>query len=212
MVSVVPSGSQFRQPNTKQKADDSNPLVTAAKCLKKDKSTTNKRKLLNAEETSTGLFIVRAPPTQGSSFSASQPLPSSSNGQAQIPPRPSSSQPVYRASSTPLSSSQPPNKKFRASSQMPLSSHAQSSRHIHPTPSPIPEDPELETAVRAMNDEAEHLRRQSRVPTVMDQNVDPAFQFPRLELANRKGKGRGKGKEVVTDTSLPTPENETSQT
>lgn len=60
-----------------------------------------------------------------------------------------------------------------------------------------------------MNDEADHLRRQSHVPTVMDQNLNPAFQFPCSDLLNKKGKG--KGKEIITDTSLPIPQNETPQ-
>lgn len=88
--------------------------------------------VLNAEETSTGLLIVRVPQSRASS---SQPIPSSS--------------------------SQPPNKKFRASSQPP-----------------------------------------DRIPTVMDQNMDPAFQFSRPDSS--------KGLKQL-DTSIPIEQNETPQ-
>ncbi len=58
-----------------------------------------------------------------------------------------------------------------------------------------------------MNDEANHLRRQSRIPTVMDQNVNPAFAFPR----SADSTGKGKGKEIVVDISLPVAQDETPQ-
>ncbi|KAF7762288.1 hypothetical protein Agabi119p4_8881 [Agaricus bisporus var. burnettii] len=112
--------------------NNGNPLLAAAKRARKDKAASNKRKVLNAEETSTGLLIVRVPQSRASS---SQPITSSS--------------------------SQPPNKKFRASSQPP-----------------------------------------DRIPTVMDQNMDPAFQFSRPEFS--------KGLKQL-DTSIPIEQNETPQ-
>jgi len=157
------------------------------------------KQVFNAEEPS-GLFIVRAPPH---SFST---VPSTSSSVQ------SSAQSISRTSSSPFSTSQQHTqiKRLRASAQPP------SSRYPHPAPSPIPEEAEVEEAVRAMNDEVNSLRsirRQSYVPTMMDQNIDPAFQFSHLEPETGKKplSGKGKAREILVDMSAPLEQDETPQ-
>ena len=155
------------------------------------------RQVFNAEEPSSGLFIVRAPLST---------VPSTSSSVQ------SSAQSISRTSSPPFSTSQQhtQNKRLRASAQPP------SSRYPHPAPSPIPEEAEVEEAVRAMNDEANSLRsirRQSYVPTMMDQNIDPAFQFSHLEpeTGKKSSSGKGKAREILVDMSAPLEQDETPQ-
>jgi len=155
---------------------------------------------MGQEEPSSGLIIVRAPPLHDSTF---QPVPSTS---AQIPP--TSSQSI---SPSPLSTSlYPQNKKLRASA------NPSSSRYPHSAPSPIPEEADVEEAVRAMNDEANSLRtirRQSYVPTMMDQNTNPAFLFSHLETdkGKKSSSGKGKAREILVDMSAPIEKDETPQ-
>ncbi|GLB40782.1 putative mis12-Mtw1 protein family protein [Lyophyllum shimeji] len=204
-----------------------NPLVNAAKkakrevCLRgfgKDRRV-EQAKLANAEEQPGGLLIVRAP-----SVPTSAPTPTTT------------------ATTTTTTSTKPPSKKFKSSNPSP-------SPHPHPirihnhspniqTPSKSPflpssqplthtrhdtpdADPALDDAVRAMQDEAAHLRRASRGPMhVHDPTtttspsaglMNPTFRFPSTAgvTGDGTGKGGGKGKakrrETIVDTSRPLP-------
>ncbi|TFK36727.1 Mis12-Mtw1 protein family-domain-containing protein [Crucibulum laeve] len=206
---MLPSDSQ---PTAKRKAtDDSNPLLQLAKRKKESKGgASNKRKLLNAEETPGGLLIVRAPSVPVSQPNTSNPLirPPSQGASAQLP------------TTVGAGPSKPPSKKFRAESQPPAStsntsrSRPQSKSTARDRLPPAHEDPELENDVRAMDDEADQLRRHSRAHTTIDStviSVNPAFQFPaRAEPSQPKPKSK-KGKPKIVDTSLALPENETPQ-
>jgi kinetochore protein Mis13/DSN1 len=74
------------------------------------------------------------------------------------------------------------------------------------------EDLEIEKDVRAMEDEVDHLRRNSRAHTTIDASfmlsANPAFQFPPRSPDSdtpRKGKSR------IIDTSVPLSSEETPQ-
>ncbi|KAL0953316.1 hypothetical protein HGRIS_004563 [Hohenbuehelia grisea] len=200
---VMLPAQQPLRPTAKRKAsEDMNPLLAAAaKKSKKDhvKAQSNKRKLLNGEEQPSGLLIVRAPP---SSQDRSAP-----NGlattQTKPPPRPSSAQAhrIPSSSSSGAGPSQQPTKKFRAGS-VPLQSNPRI-RDKRDYAASIAEDPNVEEAVRAMDDEADHLRRQSRAHS---SHIDPGIQFPPSTPAN--GNRRGKNR---ADTLVAVPDRETPQ-
>ncbi|KAF8072295.1 Mis12-Mtw1 protein family-domain-containing protein [Lyophyllum atratum] len=210
--------------NTKRKVPDdemgaetmtttkSNPLVNAAKKAKREAKTSasNKRKLANAEEQPGGLLIVRAPsappntttnPTKPPSkkFKSSQPQPQA----------PSHSQPLPSTSKPPSKSK---SNSLLPSSQPPLHTHSR-----HDTPDA---DPALDDAVRAMQDEAAHLRRTSRGPihapdtssssgSGSGSSLNSRFRFPDNENGKEKstglGTGKGKRRETILDTSAPLP-------
>jgi len=71
------------------------------------------------------------------------------------------------------------------------------------------EDSEVEKDVRAMEDEADHLRRQSRAHAMIDSAVlasDASFQLPaRTELPGTSRKSRSR----VVDIMIPMPEHDT---
>ncbi|KAF8150159.1 Mis12-Mtw1 protein family-domain-containing protein [Crassisporium funariophilum] len=198
---MLPSQPQL---TGKRKPDESNPLLhaAAAKRAKKEAKlgATAKRKL-NTDEGQGGLLIVRAPEFQFSS------QPATSTNAEQLPPR-FSSQPTTAASVA--SSSKPPSKKFRADSQPPTArpramSQTKSGLRTSVAFSTVHEDFEVENDVRAMEDEADHLRRNSRVHTTIDVSLlsaNPAFQ-PEPSRTKRKSK--------ITDISTPLPDDETSK-
>lgn len=180
------------QPTAKRKAlDDSNPLLAAAKRAKKENKTgpSTKRKLMNAEETPGGLLIVRASESMPHSQNTAHTKPSS-----RVASQPPPSNPSSTLGAGP---SKPPSKKFRAGSQPPPAARSSTLPTLH-------DDPQLEQDVRAMEDEADHLRRNSRAHTTIDPAFNPAFQFPpRAESSTTKGKSR------IVDTSILIPERET---
>jgi len=160
--------------------------------------------VLNAEEQPGGLRIVRAAPRLTSEPPSPQPPP---------PPRPPSSQSQRPPSSAEAGPSRQPLKKFRAGSQPPISRTKSNSRTYERgvTPS-TPEDLEIEKDVRAMEDEADHLRRNSRAHTTVDPSVrlsiNPAFQFPpRPPDAETPRKAKSK----FTEISVLLPSEETPQ-
>jgi kinetochore protein Mis13/DSN1 len=157
--------------------------------------------VLNAEEQPGGLRIVRV--------SSAAPEPSGSN--PDVPPRPPSSQ-----SQRPPSSAGPsrqPSKKFRSDSRPPTSRPKSGSRsHERGVTPSTQEDLEIEQDVRAMEDEADHLRRNSRAHTTIDPSIrlsiNPAFQFPpRPPDPDTPRKEKSK----ITDTSMLLPSEETPQ-
>ncbi|KAF9459958.1 Mis12-Mtw1 protein family-domain-containing protein [Collybia nuda] len=205
MTSIVtqmfPSQSQ---PSAKRKAQDDNPLLNAAKRAKKEAKAgaSNKRKLLNAEEQPGGLLIVRAPnatPRLSSAPPSSQPH------------HPPSSQSQRLPSSSGAGPSKQPSKKFRADSQPPTSKLKPSARARNVL-SPSHDDSEIEQDVRAMEDEADHLRRNSRAHTTINPtlipSISPEFHFP--ARPPDPGSPR-KRKTKITDTSVPLPQEETPQ-
>ena len=146
---------------------------------------------MNAEETPGGLLIVRAPESLSHSQNTAHTKPSSRV--ASQPP------PSYPSSTLGAGPSKPPSKKFRAGSQPPPAARSSTLTTLH-------DDPQLEQDVRAMEDEADHLRRNSRAHTTIDPAFNPAFQFPpRAESSTTKGKG----KSMIIDTSILIPERET---
>ncbi|TFK61407.1 hypothetical protein BDN72DRAFT_965190 [Pluteus cervinus] len=238
-TSMIPSEPQ---PTAKRKAmDESNPLLHAAKKAKKDgkSAASNKRKLLGAEEQPGGLLIVRgaSSSSQPPQAASSQPAPSTERYPSQPLP-----QTHHSRSKTPslypnpqAGPSKPPSKKFRADSQPPPSSSStrpQPKPKLKPPPvqerepsaSSYPrEDQDIERDVRAMADEADHLRRASQMHTAgMDGSgtLDPRFQFP-LASSDQSGESNGnrhsrtksskKGKDRVIDVQVPLPEHDTPQ-
>ena len=75
--------------------------------------------------------------------------------------------------------------------------------------STTPEDLEIENDVRAMEDEADHLRRNSRAHTTVDHSLrsalNPVFQFPSCPPDPDRGKSK------VVDTTVLLPAEETPQ-
>lgn len=135
-------------------------------------------------------MIIRAPEAH---ISSSQPAPSNrpSSRQASLQPQ------TFSNSTAGAGPSRPPAKKFRAQSQP-------AARDI------IQDDVDIEKDVRAMEDEADHLRRNSRAHTTIDSSLsstNPAFQFPSRPDPNRTKKG----KERTMDISVPIAEDETPQ-
>ncbi|TEB33524.1 hypothetical protein FA13DRAFT_1789946 [Coprinellus micaceus] len=200
--------------------------AAAAKRAKKDKANAAKRKLLPSEDAPGGLLIVHTP--EPADLFTSQ--------------RPTSSQPQ-------LSQSKPPSKKFRADSQPPAGSsrstkppsHSQSLQHIPRKPSTSSRllddeqaashsDAEVERDVRAMEDEADRLRRQSRARALVDQSLlasthsssqsdNSMFNFPPPSTSKSQPKPAGANKSrnkltitaMEVDTQVPIPQNETPQ-
>ncbi|KAF8805336.1 hypothetical protein BYT27DRAFT_7258448 [Phlegmacium glaucopus] len=84
-------------------------------------------------------------------------------------------------------------------------------------PPPVPfssinDDSEVEQDVRAMEDESDHLRRNSRAHTTIESPLlsrNPALQFGSNGESSNTSRSRGKTK--ITDISTPLPENETPQ-
>lgn len=192
--------------------------------------------VLHTEDAPGGLLIVHTP-EQTDPFTSQ---------------RAASSQP------TQLSQSKPPSKKFRAGSQ-PLASssrpskppsHSQSLQSISRKPSTSSRlledeeavshsDADVERDVRAMEDEADRLRRQSRARALLDQSLlaptfnssqgsgtdNSVFNFPPPSTSKSQFKppsaskpktaGRGRTKLAITpmevDTQVPIPQNETPQ-
>ena len=157
--------------------------------------------VLGAEEQPGGFLIVRG--ARASPPPSSQPTPGPSG---------------------PPTTSKPPSKKFRAGSSQPP---------IHGTSSQRADDslldPQIENDVRAMEDEADSLRRNSRAPTSLDYSsghvngltftaskasINPAFQFPAAQPTNGKRTGKAKaihGSETIVDMSVPLPADDTPQ-
>jgi len=158
--------------------------------------------LVNHEENPNGLLIVRASESQPSH---SQPT---RTNHSDIHPPPFSSQP---SSSAHVGFSEPPSKKFRTDSQ-PLPrirdvSRLKSSSRDRATEG---SDLEVEKDVKAMDDEADRLRRLSRVRSTVDSSLlpsQPSLQFP--SRSEPPGTGR-KGKGKAFDVSTPLSEQETS--
>ncbi|KAH7907674.1 Mis12-Mtw1 protein family-domain-containing protein, partial [Hygrophoropsis aurantiaca] len=157
--------ASLNPPSTsKRKADDSNPLIHAAKRSKKEgKAAAPKRKLIGEEQPG-GLVIIRAPrsrPTSPQPQPSSQPAISTTTRAPSRPPQ-SSSQPIPGPS-------KPPSKKFKADG---------SSRAIAKlrdgTPAAPRDDPELDEDIRQMDSETDNLRQRSRAKDA----VNPEFQFP----------------------------------
>ncbi|TFK27921.1 hypothetical protein FA15DRAFT_665933 [Coprinopsis marcescibilis] len=140
-----------------------NPLLANAFAKKAKKSATSNKRKLNTADESTGRSIVHAPEA-----SSSQPLPARA--------RASSSQPNSNSNSL------PPTKKFRADSQPILSSHRAPSgstrflnslREDEDAAGAGHSDTDVERDVRAMEDEADRLRRSSRA-NFLDPSILPS--------------------------------------
>ena len=157
--------------------------------------------VLGAEEQPGGLLIVRG--ARASPPPSSQPTP---------------------GPSAPPTTSKPPSKKFRAGSSQPPA-HAISSQRADDSLL----DPQIENDVRAMEDEADSLRRNSRAPTSLDYSsghangltftasktsINPGFQFPAAKPTNGKSTGKAKanhGQETTIDMIVPLPADDTPQ-
>jgi kinetochore protein Mis13/DSN1 len=136
--------------------------------------------------------------------------------------QPSQSQPTNQAdthtlprlSSQPSTNSnlpqQPPSKKFKAGSQPPARPKGPSQTRAHQHPN-YGSDLEVEKDVRAMDDEADKLRRLSRARTIIDPSLlasQPSVQFhsrPEIPGSSRKGQSSSK----VVDVTMPLSEQET---
>ena len=149
--------------------------------------------IVNHEEAPNNLLIVRAQDTQSQPKNHAHAVPRSSS---QPPTNPSLPQ-------------RPPSKKFKAGSQPPdrpkVTSHTRA-----PTDNNVGSDVEVEKDVRAMDDEADKLRRLSRARTIIDPSLlasQANVQFQsRPETA---GSSSRKGKSKVVDMTVPLPDEET---
>jgi len=115
------------------------------------------------------------------------------------------SPPPSQPPSAPATTSKQPSKKFRAGSSQPPTRGTSSQRADDSLL-----DPQIENDVRAMEDEADSLRRNSRAPTSLDysSSLNPAFQFPAAKPTNGKSTGKAKtklGNETVVVMSFPLP-------
>ncbi|EAU83308.2 hypothetical protein CC1G_10749 [Coprinopsis cinerea okayama7 len=199
-----------------------NPLLANAFAKKAKKSAT-KRKLNTTEDVPNGRVVVRTPEPQ----SFSQPTTSTTTETHDVRPRASSSQPMARPA-------KPPAKKFRAESQPvagkpPSTSHRRLESLREEDDAANTSDADLERDVRAMEDEADNLRRASRAHTTIDpgllttpNNNNARFNFPKppssssqTTNAGKKPSSRGKPRSKSTfmdvDTQVPIAENETPQ-
>ncbi|KIM40720.1 hypothetical protein M413DRAFT_446110 [Hebeloma cylindrosporum] len=170
------------------------------RCAKAGPSSKRKH---NNDEGAGGLLIVRAPDPQ---ISQSQPTTSHHVGSS-IPPF--ASQPIPSGSSA---FPKPAAKKFKADPQTQPRPRAKSKAATRDRVaySTAYDDSEVEKDVRAMEDEADHLRRNSRAHTTIDSSLlvrESGVHFPpRPEPSNTS---RSKGKTRIIDTSVEMPESET---
>lgn len=177
-----------------------------------------------AEEQPGGLLIVRTVP------SSTVPQPPQSSSQQQHPFAPQRGLTLQRQLSQPplppqnhfllsdalpnsshqsiAGPSKPPNKKFRADSQPPISTtqvngsrtSQQSGNHSR------------DTSLSSKNDSRDD--RFSRIPTVMDSSTDPLFQFSATTSRSNSMDSRTKGKNrasMGTELIVPLPEHDTPQ-
>ncbi|KAK2465940.1 hypothetical protein APHAL10511_001581 [Amanita phalloides] len=181
---------------------EGNPLMNAVKRTKKDaKSASYKSKLQpNAEPMPNGLVIVRGSPYL-------QPDPSTCETSTSLQPSPTL--PLKRNASSDLRP--PPPKKARAESQPPIPSE---SSHLSATSQPSPaEQPQskftpiteeaveeqIEDDVRAMDAEADHLRRSSRIYVPPFSSTSTSLTFS-SENGKPRARSRSRGNVMVTDT------------
>ena len=149
--------------------------------------------VVNGDESSGGLMIVRAPSARPSSSQAIRPPPSITSTHLQTPPsppRPPSSQ-SHRPPASTAGPSHPPSKRFRADTADTSSRTAPRVTHGEPTRG----DPQVDEDVRRMEAETDDLRRTSREnmssPVAA---LRPEFAFP-ATTSQQKEKQRQKPKQ-----------------
>ena len=150
-------------------------------------------------------MIVRAPDSQ-----ISQSQPTTSNHVGSSLPHPAS-QPLPSSSTA---FPKPTAKKFKADSQTQPRPRAKSKAATRDRVaySTTYDDSEVEKDVRAMEDEADHLRRNSRAHTTIDSSLlarESGVHF--LAHPEPFNTSRSKGKARFIDTSAKVPESETPQ-
>ncbi|KAF8624426.1 hypothetical protein AX17_007135 [Amanita inopinata Kibby_2008] len=231
---------QPQQPQSKRKEGEDNPLLGAAKRSKKEgKNASNKRKLLaNVEATRSGLLIVRESPSSSQPeptnheprppLQPSSSLPLKRNGSSDLRPPPSKkpragSQPPMPSSAThisrPTSSHPAPTGQSRMERRYgslppedgkPIARQRPGPRNGYSSIIEEEVDAQIEDDVRAMDAEADHLRRNSRVyvPEPSTPSTPITFQS---EKDKSKGKSKTRASMLVTDTTLAIPLDETPQ-
>ncbi|CAA7269447.1 unnamed protein product [Cyclocybe aegerita] len=192
----------------KRKPEDFNPLLNAAAAKRAKKElkvgAPTKRKL-NNDDGPSSLLVVRASEAQPSH---SQPV---HTNQADLAPPRFSSQPSLTSTAGP---SKPPTKKFKADSQSSnrgrATSQAKTANRDRVASSAYYDDAAVERDVRAMEDEADHLRRNSRAHTAIDSSLvaETSLQF-QSQRPEGSGTARSKGKMKIVDISTPLPDNDT---
>ncbi|KAF4615741.1 hypothetical protein D9613_012463 [Agrocybe pediades] len=210
-IQMLPSSSSQQQPTGKRKPEDSNPLLKSAVAKRAKKEAklgaSNKRKL-NPEDGPGGLLIVRAAESQPPH---SQPTTS----HHAEPPRFASQQPR----SNDAGPSKQPSKKFKAGADA-STTRPHAGLKVKSTSRDgvaYPDEEQVENDVRAMEDEADTLRRKSRAHSTIPSSIlntnDSSLQFrTRTEprTPNRSsGSSNNKGKEKVIDTIVPLPDEDT---
>ena len=165
---------------------------------------------MNHEDAPNSLLIVRAQPPsrsqsqEGDSYSHSQPTHTEIHNKN--PPRFSSQPPTTLTS-------QPPTKKFKGDAHAHTTRSGSKSNIGGSVGNPSDTEHQLDNDVRAMDDEADRLRRMSRarmlapslLPSTSTPNVNTSLQFP----DSRSGTGTRKGKERTVDMTTPLPEDDT---
>ncbi|KAJ3486578.1 hypothetical protein NLJ89_g11797 [Agrocybe chaxingu] len=201
---MLPSQSQ----SGKRKPEDFNPLLNAAaakRAKKESKVGASTKRKLNNDDGPSSLLVVRASEAQPSH---SQPV---HTNQADLAPPRFSSQPSLASAAGP---SKPPTKKFKADSQPSNrgrpASQAKTANRDRVAPSAYYDDAAVERDVRAMEDEADHLRRNSRAHTTIDASLvaETSLQF-QSQRSEGSGTARSKGKTKIVDISTPLPDNDT---
>ena len=147
-------------------------------------------------------MIVRAPDSQ---ISQSQPSTSNHVGSSLAQP---TSQPLPSGSAA---FPKPAAKKFKADSQTQPRPRAKSKAATRDRVaySTAYDDSEVEKDVRAMEDEADHLRRNSRAHTTIDSSL--LARESGVHFLAPSSTSRSKGKARIIDTTVEVPENETPQ-
>jgi kinetochore protein Mis13/DSN1 len=154
--------------------------------------------IVNHEEAPNSLLIVRAQDSQ-----PSQPQPSNHADSHPLPlPRSSSQHPTN--SSLPH---RPASKRFKAGSQPPDRPKATSQTRA-PTDNNVVSDVEVEKDVRAMDDEADKLRRLSRARTIIDPSLLASQANVQFQSRPETSGSSRKGKSKVVDITVPLPEEE----
>ena len=155
---------------------------------------------MNPEEGPGGLLIVRA---TGSQPPQSQPITSK-----HVEPQRFASQPANTNNAGP---SKQPSKKFKAVAEGSSRGNTNSkSKSVGQERVAYPDEEQAEKDVRAMEDEADSLRRNFRAQSMIPSsilNADSSLQFrSRTEPSTIS---RSKGKEKIIDTVVPLPDNDT---
>jgi len=171
--------------------------------------------VVNHEEAPNSLLIVRPQPPSRSQSQEGDSYPLHSHSQPAHPEIHNKNPPRLLSQPPATSTSQPPTKKFKANAHLHTTTGSQS-KVGGGVGNPSDTEHQLDSDVRAMDDEADRLRRVSRarmlapslIPSTSTSNVNTSPQFP----AQTPGPGHGrtrKSRGGTVDMTAPLPEEDT---